>query len=61
MVNAFEYLTVPENVRGEFVPPENAVKPVRAVSLNIGPDGAPLEYGVTHFAGTRVTLTVAPD
>lgn len=34
---------------------------MRAVSLNIGPDGQPLEYGVTHFAGTRVTLTVAPD
>ncbi len=34
---------------------------MRAVSLNIGPDGAPLEYGITHFAGTRVTLTVAPD
>lgn len=34
---------------------------MRAVSLNIGPDGAPLEYGITHFAGTRVTLIVAPD
>lgn len=34
---------------------------MRAVSLNVGPDGAPLEYGITHFAGARVTLTVAPD
>lgn len=34
---------------------------MRSVSLNIDPDGRPLEYGITHFAGARVTLTVAPD
>lgn len=34
---------------------------MRSVSLNIDSDGRPLEYGITHFAGTRVTLTVAPD
>lgn len=34
---------------------------MQSVSLNVGPDGAGLEYGVTHFAGSRVTLTVSPD
>ncbi|MCO8146084.1 phosphonate metabolism transcriptional regulator PhnF [Rhodovulum tesquicola] len=34
---------------------------MRAVALNHDPRGQPLEYGITHFAGARVTLTVAPD
>lgn len=34
---------------------------MRSVSLNHDPQGRPLEYGITHFAGARVTLTVAPD
>lgn len=34
---------------------------MRSVSLNHDPEGRPLEYGITHFAGHRVTLTVAPD
>lgn len=34
---------------------------MRAVSLNHDPAGRPLEYGITHFAGDRVTLTVSPD
>lgn len=31
---------------------------LRSTSLNVGPDGAPVEYGHTWFAGDRVTLTV---
>lgn len=34
---------------------------LRTVALNQGLDGRPLEYGITHFAGNRVTLTVAPE
>ncbi|KPQ06121.1 MAG: phosphonate transport system transcriptional regulator PhnF [Rhodobacteraceae bacterium HLUCCA12] len=34
---------------------------MRAESLNLGPDGTPVEYGIAHFAGERVTLTVTPD
>ncbi|MFN4098831.1 MAG: phosphonate metabolism transcriptional regulator PhnF [Pararhodobacter sp.] len=34
---------------------------IRAESLNLDPEGAPLEYGIAHFAGERVTLTVSPD
>lgn len=34
---------------------------MRSESLNNGPDGQPLEYGITHFAGHRVTLTIAPE
>ncbi|MCW1933154.1 phosphonate metabolism transcriptional regulator PhnF [Pararhodobacter zhoushanensis] len=34
---------------------------IRAESLNLGPDGAPVEYGLAHFAGERVTLSVIPD
>lgn len=34
---------------------------MRSESVNIGPDGVPVEYGIAHFAGDRVTLTVAPD
>lgn len=29
-------------------------------ALNLGPDGRPVEYGVTHFAGDRVVLTHQP-
>lgn len=32
---------------------------MRSESLNTEPDGRPLEYGTTHFAGGRVTLTIA--
>jgi len=34
---------------------------IRAESLNLDPAGTPVEYGVAHFAGERVTLTVSPD
>lgn len=34
---------------------------LRAESLNLGPDGTPVEYGLAHFAGERVTLSVIPD
>ena len=34
---------------------------LRAVSLNIDGAGRPVEYGITHFAGERVTLSVTPD
>ena len=34
---------------------------LRSESLNTDPDGRPLEYGITHFAGGRVTLTIAPE
>ena len=34
---------------------------IRSEALNHGPDGTPVEYGITHFAGDRVTLTVAPE
>ncbi len=34
---------------------------IRSESLNQGPDGVPVEYGITHFAGNRVTLTVTPE
>lgn len=29
-------------------------------AVNIGPDGVPVEYGVTHFAADRVVLTHSP-
>ncbi|HKL55878.1 MAG: phosphonate metabolism transcriptional regulator PhnF [Roseovarius sp.] len=32
---------------------------LRTVSLNVDPDGKPVEYGRTWFAGDRVTLTLA--
>jgi GntR family transcriptional regulator, phosphonate transport system regulatory protein len=34
---------------------------MRAEALNHDPAGRPLEWGITHFAGSRVTLTVAPE
>ncbi|HPD91544.1 MAG: phosphonate metabolism transcriptional regulator PhnF [Rhodobacter sp.] len=34
---------------------------MRLESMNQDPAGQPLEYGITHFAGARVTLTVAPE
>lgn len=34
---------------------------LRSVSVNIDPDGRPLEYGRTWFAGDRVTLTIGDD
>lgn len=34
---------------------------MRSEALNNDPAGQPLEYGLTHFAGTRVTLTIAPE
>lgn len=34
---------------------------LRSTALNLDPEGRPVEYGITHFAGPRVTLTVAPE
>lgn len=34
---------------------------LRSESLNIDPDGRPLEYAVTHFAGSRITMSVKPE
>jgi GntR family phosphonate transport system transcriptional regulator len=34
---------------------------LRAVSLNVDADGAPVEFGKTWFAGERVSLTVTPE
>lgn len=34
---------------------------LRSVSINADPDGRPVEYGCTWFAGDRVTLTVEPN
>lgn len=34
---------------------------LRSVGLNVDPDGSPIEFGHTWFAGDRVTLTVAPE
>ena len=34
---------------------------MRAESVNVDPEGLPVEYGIAHFAGERVTLTVVPD
>lgn len=31
---------------------------LRSVAVNLGPDGRPIEYGTTWFAGSRVTLTL---
>lgn len=39
--------------------PENAPL-LRSVSVNADPEGRPVEYGRTWFAGDRVTLTVTP-
>ena len=34
---------------------------IRTTSVNREPDGPPIEYGITWFAGDRVTLTVSHD
>jgi GntR family phosphonate transport system transcriptional regulator len=34
---------------------------LRTISVNVDPEGRPVEYGRTHFAGDRVTLTLAAD
>ncbi len=34
---------------------------LRSVAINIDPEGIPIEYGRTWFAGDRVTLTIAPE
>lgn len=34
---------------------------LKSVAVNICPAGKPIEYGLTWFAGDRVTLTVTPD
>lgn len=34
---------------------------LRSVAINIDPQGMPVEFGTTWFAGDRVTLTVTPD
>lgn len=33
---------------------------LRSVAINHDPEGRPVEYGITWFAGDRVTLTVGP-
>ncbi|EDQ05385.1 putative transcriptional regulator PhnF [Sulfitobacter indolifex] len=33
---------------------------LRSAGINVDPDGVPVEYGVTWFAGDRVTLTLNP-
>jgi GntR family transcriptional regulator, phosphonate transport system regulatory protein len=34
---------------------------LRSVTVNQDVAGIPIEYGVTHFVGDRVTLTVIPE
>lgn len=34
---------------------------LRSVAINVDAAGAPVEYGITWFAGDRVTLTVTPE
>lgn len=34
---------------------------LRSVAINVDRAGRPVEYGITMFAGDRVTLTVSPD
>ena len=34
---------------------------LRAIAINVGPDGVPVEYGHTWFAGDRVTLNIRPE
>lgn len=34
---------------------------LRTHAINTGPDGVPVEYGITSFAGARVALTFAPE
>lgn len=34
---------------------------LRSVAVNVTPDGRPIEYGITRFAGARVALTVTAD
>ncbi len=34
---------------------------LRSVAINIDPDGTPIEFGQTWFAGDRVTLTIVPE
>jgi GntR family phosphonate transport system transcriptional regulator len=39
------------------VPPGAPI--LRSVGVNVDPDGRPVEYGRTWFAGDRITLTLA--
>jgi GntR family phosphonate transport system transcriptional regulator len=34
---------------------------LRSVTVNVDAAGNPVEFGITHFVGDRVTLTVIPD
>ncbi len=34
---------------------------LRSVSVNTDPDGQPIEFGTTYFAGQRITLTLSQD
>lgn len=34
---------------------------LRAEAVNLGPDGRPVEFGTTWFAGDRIALTVTPE
>ena len=34
---------------------------LRSVTVNVDAAGQPVEYGITHFVGDRVSLTIVPD
>ena len=34
---------------------------LRSVTINVDPEGRPVEFGTSWFAGDRVTLTVVPE
>jgi len=34
---------------------------LRSETINVEPQGRPVEFGMTWFAGDRVALTVVPD
>lgn len=34
---------------------------LRTIAVNVDPEGRPVEFGTTWFAGDRITLTVAPE
>ncbi len=34
---------------------------LRSTTVNVDPQGRPTEFGITHFVGDRVSLTIIPD
>jgi GntR family phosphonate transport system transcriptional regulator len=52
-------LATPLQALALLVPEGAAV--LRSASVNVDGARVPVEYGVTWFAGDRVTLTVAPE